>query len=107
MDGNNFFFAYTTDDDTTPSNNQILKVGYYLAGQRVDLTTSAALPADWTTLRVVTMDSGEVKVYAEDTLVYSTSNPLIATASGAGLYNNSSGLGLVNRWDNFIIFNVP
>jgi hypothetical protein len=106
MDGNNFFFAYTSDDGS-PSNTQILKVGYYLAGQRVYLTTSAALPADWTTLSVVTTDAGEARVYADNTLSYSTTNPLMATATGAGLFNNSSGLGLVNRWDNFIVFNVP
>ena len=106
VDANNFFFAYTTDAGDTP-NGQIVKIGYYLGGQRVDLATSAALPANWTTLRVVTTNAGVLQVYADDTLVYSTSSSLMATATGAGLYNNSSGLGLVNRWDNFTVFNAP
>ena len=106
VDANNFFFAYTTDDGSS-SNTQILKVGYYLSGQRVDLATSSALPADWITLRVVTTNVGEVRVYVGSTLAYTTSNHLMETATGAGLYNNSSGLGLVNRWDNFTVFNAP
>jgi len=106
VDANNFFFAYTNDAGGTP-NTQTLKVGYYLDGQRVDLATSAALPDSWTTLRVVTTDAGDVKVYAGNSLVYSTNSLLMATATGAGLYNNSSGLGLVNRWDNFTVFNAP
>jgi hypothetical protein len=48
-----------------------------------------------------------VKVYVDSTLAYSANNPLMATATGAGLYNNSSGLGLVNRWDNFAVYNAP
>jgi hypothetical protein len=106
VDANNFFFAYTNDAGGTP-NTQTLRVGYYLDGQRVDLGTSAALPDTWTTLRVVTTDAGDLKVYADNSLVYSTNSPLMATATGAGIYNNSSGLGLVNRWDNFTVFNAP
>jgi hypothetical protein len=106
VDADNFFFAYTTTTGG-PSGNQLLKVGYYENSQRTDLTTSAAMPSTWTTLRVVTTDVGDVKVYADSTLVYSATNPLMATAAGAGLYNNSSGLGLVNRWDNFTVFNAP
>lgn len=106
VDADNFFFAYTTTTGG-PSGSQLLKVGYYVNSQRTDLTTSAAMPSTWTTLRVVTTDVGDVKVYADSTLVYSATNPLMATATGAGLYNNSSGLGLVNRWDNFTVFNAP
>jgi hypothetical protein len=65
------------------------------------------MPATWTTLRVVTKNSGTLEVYADNNLVYSTNNSLMANASGAGLYNNSSGLGLVNRWDNFTVFPTP
>jgi hypothetical protein len=101
-DANNYYFAYTTDDST--SNSQIVKVGYYIAGQRVDLATTAALPAGWITLRVVTTDVGELRVYAGTTLLYSTTNHLMETVTGVGLYNNSAGLGLVNRWDNFTVF---
>jgi hypothetical protein len=106
VDANNFFFAYTTDDGGSPG-SQIVKIGYYLDGQRVDLATSASLPLNWTTLRVITTDAGDLKIYADDTLVYSANSPIMATATGAGLYNNSSGLGLVNRWDNFTVFNAP
>ena len=106
VNANNFFFAFTSDAAGPPS-TQALKVGYYLDGQRVDLATSAALPDTWTTLRVVTTDAGDLKVYADNTLLFSTNTPLMATAIGAGLYNNSFGLGLVNRWENFTVFNAP
>lgn len=106
VDAGNFFFAYTSTAGGS-GGSQLLKVGYYANGQRTDLTTGVALPANWTTLDVVTQESGDVKVYADGVLVYSTNNPLLATATGAGLYNNSSGLGLVNRWDNFTVFNAP
>ena len=105
VDANNFFFAYTTSPGG-PSGSQLLKAGYYLNGQRVDLA-SASLPATWTTLRVITTDAGDLNVYADNTLLYLTNTPSLATATGAGLYNNSAGLGLVNRWDNFTVFNVP
>lgn len=106
VDSNNFFFAYTSDAGGAP-NSQVIKVGYYRNGQRVDLATSAALPGTWTSLRVVSTDAGELKVYVDNTLLYSTNSALMATATGAGLYNNSPGLGLVNRWDNFTVFNAP
>lgn len=106
VDARNFFFAYTSDSGGA-LDTQKVRVGYYVDGQRVDLGTSAALPSNWTMLRVVTTDEGQVEVYADNTLVYSTDEPLMATATGAGIYNNSSGLGLVNRWDNFTVFNAP
>ena len=106
VDANNFFFAYTSTTGG-PSGNQLLKVGYFVNGQRTDLTAGATMPSTWTTLRVLTTDAGEVKVYADSTLVYSATNSLMAAAGGAGLYNNSGGLGLVNRWDNFTVFNAP
>jgi hypothetical protein len=52
----------------------------------------------------VTTAAGVVRVYADDTLLYSTTINLLSTADGAGLYNNGAGLGLTNRWDNFTIF---
>jgi hypothetical protein len=79
-------------------------VGYYLNGQRVDLTANAAMPSNWTTLIVTTTNSGDLEVYLDSTRVYSTNIPLLASATGAGLYNNSAGMGLVNRWDNFTVF---
>ena len=106
VDANNFFFAYTADSGSTP-NSKLAHVGYYLNGQRVDLTTGVAIPASWTTLRVVTMNSGDLSVYVDSTLVYSTNSPLLAAATGAGLYSDAAGMGLVNRWDNFTVFNAP
>ena len=53
VDANNFFFAYTADSGGNP-NIKIVRVGYYLNGQRVDLTSGEAMPSNWTTLRVVT-----------------------------------------------------
>ena len=106
IDDRNFFFAYTSVNNGafTP---RTLTVGYYLNGQRVNLVTGVNMPANWTTLRVVTKSSGELTVYADATQVYTITNSTMANATGAGLYNNSSGLGLVNRWDNFVVFDVP
>ncbi|HEV7744099.1 MAG TPA: LamG-like jellyroll fold domain-containing protein [Pyrinomonadaceae bacterium] len=103
VDANNFFFAYTDDLVGDPTKKTV-RIGYYLAGQRVDLANSAALPADWTTLLVVTNNAGDITVYVDATSIYSTNNPSLATATGAGLFSDSSGKGLVNRWDNFTVF---
>ncbi|HEY3026775.1 MAG TPA: carboxypeptidase regulatory-like domain-containing protein, partial [Pyrinomonadaceae bacterium] len=105
LDDRNFFFAYTSVNNDA-STSRILTVGYYLGGQRVNLVTGVNMPASWTTLRVVTKSSGEITVYADATQVYATTNNTLSNATGAGLYNNSSGLGLVNRWDNFTVFDV-
>jgi hypothetical protein len=106
LDANNFFFAYTADNQESAGSRSV-HVGYYLNGQRVDLTTNAPMPSNWTTLRVTTTNSGDLKVYLDSTLVYSTNNPWLASATGAGLYSNSAGMGLVNRWDNFTVFEAP
>lgn len=99
-DASNYFFAYTSGQD--PTESQILKVGYYQAGQRTDLQ-GVTVPGNWTTLRVVTTAAGSVGVYADNTLLYSTTIALMSNANGAGLYNNGPGLGLTNRWDNFTV----
>jgi len=106
VDAENFFFAYTSDADGT-AGGQILRVGYYQNGNRIDLQTGAPMPPNWTTLRVITTNNGGLNIYADATLVYSTTSLLMTAANGAGLYNNTSGLGLVNRWDNFTVFNAP
>jgi len=106
VDANNFFFAYTADTSGSP-NSKTVRVGYYLNGQRVDLTAGVAMPSSWTTLRIVTRNSGGLEIYVDSTLVYSTNSPLLASATSAGLYNDSAGMGLVNRWDNFTVFNAP
>lgn len=102
-DNQNYFFAYARGDSAT---NQVLTVGYYQNGQRTNLTTSVSMPSSWVTLIVVTNNSGSIKVYADSVLVYSVSTGVMATATGAGLYNNSSGLALVNRWDNFTVYDA-
>jgi hypothetical protein len=106
LDAQNFFFAYTagTGESADP---RMLHVGYYLNGQRVDLTTGSAIPSTWTTLIVDSSSSGDLKVYIDDELIFSTTNASLASATGAGLFSNSSGLGLVNRWDNFTVFALP
>jgi hypothetical protein len=48
-----------------------------------------------------------LKVYADGVLLYTATNSSLANATGAGLYNNSKGLGLVNRWDNFTVYDAP
>jgi hypothetical protein len=106
VDTRNFFFAYTSASATAP-NTRSLTVGSYIDGNRSELVTGLNLPASWTTLRVVSNSNGSIKVYANSTLVYTTSSNLLLTATGAGLYNNASGLGLVNRWDNFTVFDAP
>jgi len=105
LDHANYFFAYTTDGIASPG-DRFLTVGHYLGGLRTVLTSGLLLPANWTTLRAVTQQSGSIQVFADSTLLYSTSNMTLATATNAGLYNNGPGLGLVNRWDNFRVFAV-
>lgn len=106
LDERNFFFAYTSagDNDAAPRK---LMVGYYQDGQRVNLVSGISMPANWTTLRVVTKVSGEVKVFADAAQIYATTNTILVNATGCGLFNNSAGLGLVNRWDNFTVFDAP
>lgn len=104
-DESNFFFAYTETE--AAGGNKVLRVGYYQAGSRVDLVSDAPIPADWTTLRVVTRTSGAIDVYIDSALVYSTNVPFLAAATGAGLFSDSAGKGLVNRWDSFIVFASP
>jgi len=105
-DVNNFCFAYTSDDAANPPAAQRLIVGCDNFGSRVDLTGDVRMPLNWTTLRVVTTSAGSVNVYADAALVFSTVSGTLATADGAGLYNNSGGMGLSNRWDNFTVYSV-
>ncbi|HEY0406029.1 MAG TPA: carboxypeptidase regulatory-like domain-containing protein [Pyrinomonadaceae bacterium] len=106
VDNRNFFFAYTSESSNAP-NTRSLTLGYYVDGNRAELVAGLNLPANWTTLRVVSNANGSIKVYANATLVYTASSNLLLTGAGAGLYNNASGLGLVNRWDNFTVYDAP
>ncbi|HEX8891598.1 MAG TPA: carboxypeptidase regulatory-like domain-containing protein, partial [Pyrinomonadaceae bacterium] len=102
MDKNNFFFAYTSDDESDASGPKKLSLGYYQNGVRTILASGISMSSgSWKTLRVVTLASGSIKVYADNALVYSASSPVFAASTGAGLFNNASGLALTNRWDNF------
>lgn len=104
VDNNNYFFANTSGDSSAM---QSLSVGYYLNGQRTNLVTGVTMPSSWTTLGVVTMNSGSIKVYADGTLIYSTINTVMAEAARAGLYNDAPNLALINRWDNFAVYDAP
>jgi hypothetical protein len=107
-DKNNFFFAYTHDDENGASNLRTLSVGYYLAGIKTVIAKGITFPSDsWRTLRAVTTEAGGINIYADNLLVYSTNSPINTFATGAGLYNDASGMGLTNRWDNFTVFDVP
>jgi hypothetical protein len=102
VDADNYFFAYTTEG-TDPA-VRLLTVGYYANGQRTTLAAGLAVPEGWTTLRAVTNAAGLVEVYADNARLYTAQNFLMATATGAGLYNDGPGLALTNRWDDFAIF---
>jgi hypothetical protein len=106
LNGGSFFFAYTSAG-AVDSDPRRLSVGYYLDGLRTNLASGINMPESWTTLRVVTKNSGELAVYADGVLLYTASNSTLAHAAGSGLYNNSRGLGLVNRWDTFTVYNAP
>jgi hypothetical protein len=56
---------------------------------------------------VATLESGAIKIYAGAKLVYTTSHPFAATATGAGLFNCCAAMGLENRWDYFAVFDAP
>lgn len=107
VDKNNFFFAFTGNNAANSSGPKKLTLGHYQSGLRTVLVDNIAMPATWTTLRVVTSGSGAITIYAGATLVYSTSNVLNSFAGGAGLFNQGPGMGLQNRWDNFTILDAP
>ena len=105
-DADNYFFAYTTGGNSAP-NARALTVGYYLNGQRTELASGISIAGGWAELRVVTTPAGAIRVYANDAPVYSTTHGLLAGANGAGLYSNAPGLSLSNRWDDFIVYELP
>ncbi len=104
QDISNFFYAYTTGDTAT---TQKLMIGYYSGSGVVVLARDKTMPELWTTLRIITLESGSIQIFADSTLVYSTNISLLATAKNAGLWNFLYGQGLVNRWDNFAIYDAP
>jgi hypothetical protein len=106
----NYFFAYTSEG-ATQADPKLLTLGYYLDGVRTNLVSGLAIPSDpqtpWITLHVLTRSDGTIQVLTDSTQLYSTTSGVLASATGAGLYNDSPGLGLTNRWDNFAIFAAP
>jgi len=105
-DPQNYLFAYTSGTHQ-PASSRTLTLGYYLNGLRTDIVAGVSMPDNWITLRAVTTSDGNIKIYADASLVYSGASDILSGATGAGLYNNSAGLGLVNRWDNFTVFAAP
>jgi hypothetical protein len=101
-DAQNYFFAYTDGEI-----GSTLNVGYYASGNLVKLGTNIAMPDSWWTLKVVTSAAGLIEVYADDTLVYSTTNTKMSQNTGAGIYNSGPGRALTNRWDNFTVAPIP
>ncbi|HET6978437.1 MAG TPA: carboxypeptidase regulatory-like domain-containing protein [Pyrinomonadaceae bacterium] len=105
VDQANYFFAHTSDSIASPG-NQFVNVGYFLNGSRSMIASGVIIPNGWTTLRVITRAGGSLQVFVDATQVFSTNIPTLANANKAGLFNNAGGLGLVNRWDNFIVFDA-
>lgn len=106
QDADNFCFAYT-GEGATPADPKMLALGCYVGGERAELATGVPMPAQWTTLRVVTTASGTIRVFADDALVFAAVDVRLSTAAGAGLYHDAPGLGLTNRWDDFKVLNAP
>ena len=104
QDSNNFFYAYTNG---ISASTQTLTLGYVSSLGLATLVAGTAMPPDWTTLRVVTLESGRIDVYADATLVYSTTTGWLANGKNAGLWHFGSGQGLSNRWDNFTVLDAP
>jgi hypothetical protein len=102
-DPNNFFYAYSTGDR---EENQTLTVAYVYNSATTVLVSNLPMPASWTTLRVVTLRTGSINIYAGSTLVYSGSNSLLAAEKNAGLWSFHNGQGLSNRWDNFTVYDA-
>jgi hypothetical protein len=114
IDKDNFFFAYTANNPADLAGPKLVTVGYVQAGIPTILASGLAIPTDsanppdiWRTLRVVTLESGAITIYASSKLVYSTSNSFAATATGAGLFNCCAAMGIENRWDYFAVFDAP
>lgn len=103
QDRSNFFYAYTAG---STADTQVLVVGYYHGTEAVRLINSVPMPTNWTTLRVVTLESGLIQVYADSTLIAYTSSSVLATAKNAGLWTADYGSGLTNRWDNFRVYDA-
>lgn len=106
VDPSNYFFAFTYGDRVSVNPRKLI-VGYWLNSKINYLQRDAEMPAGWTKLQVITTTAGTIDVYADTTLVYSTTSNLLANATGVGLFNYSGDYALANRWDNFVVYDHP
>lgn len=104
QDTNNFFFAYTTG---ATASTQTLYVSSVIDGSITPLASGVEMPLSWTTLHVVTLSTGSIEVYADETRVYSTFSDALIDATNAGIWNWGADQSLANRWDNFTVLGVP
>jgi hypothetical protein len=105
-DASNYFFAFTYGDPLNAAPRKLI-VGYWLNSQRTYLALNLPMPAQWSRLQVVSTATGKIEVYADTTLVYSTTSPVLANATGVGLFNYSGEYALANRWDGFTVYDRP
>jgi hypothetical protein len=107
LDEQNYFFAYTSGGEDDPENARKLNLGYYLNGVRTDLVTDMSMPGYWTQLEVISHNDGHITVLTDQGFAFSINSSILTGATGAGLFNNGPGLGLLNRWDNFTVYDAP
>lgn len=102
VDTSNFWIAFTSG---TSRSTQLLYVIKYVAGAPSTVINAVAMPASWTTLRVVTRPGGTFEVYADATLVSSATDADGASGTFAGVgYGNQSGIGLDYRYINLTVY---
>lgn len=106
-----FFFAYTTayatPDAYFTSKDRVLIVGYWLDGRINYLKSGVQMPSDWVKLRIASNSNGNIDIYADNTLVCSLNSNILSTATGVGLYNAVNSFALLNRWDDFTVYDRP
>jgi hypothetical protein len=102
----NYFYAFTHALPGSPQ-IQVLEVGYFLDGFRTTLVSNVTIPQNWSDLRVVTRENGNIQVFLGSSAIYSTTELVLSHESKAGLYSDARGMALVNRWDNFSVYPAP
>lgn len=105
-DSSNYFFAFTYGDPVNEKARKLI-IGYWLNSQITYVAKDVVMPASWTKLQVVSTANGKIEVYADTTLVYTTTSSVLADKTGAGLFNFSGEYALANRWDNFVVYDRP
>lgn len=102
----NHCFAFTGG---ASASTQGLVYGCTVSGATTYYSLGAPLPTTWTTLRVVSKASGQISVYVtgNTAVVYNTTSSANASGTKVGLYSDTFGRGLSNRWDNFTVYAAP